>query len=128
MVERHLAKVNVASSNLVSRSIFLLSLAPWPSGKAQVCKTFIPQFKSGWRLHCRSGGIGRRKGLKILRAAMPVRVQVPPSAPNTTILIKTKRLHFYGVFLLFFYFYTLLTKLFLRPIFSLINFLILYMI
>ena len=63
---------------------FLLSMAPWPSGKAQVCKTFIPQFKSGWRLHCRSGGIGRRKGLKILRAAMPVRVQVPPSAPYTT--------------------------------------------
>ena len=25
-------------------------LAPWPSGKAQVCNTFIPQFKSGWRL------------------------------------------------------------------------------
>ena len=24
--------------------------APWPSGKAQVCKTFIPRFKSGWRL------------------------------------------------------------------------------
>ena len=23
---------------------------PWPSGKAKVCKTFIPQFKSGWHL------------------------------------------------------------------------------
>ncbi len=27
-----------------------LNMAPWPSGKAQVCKTSIPQFKSGWRL------------------------------------------------------------------------------
>lgn len=24
--------------------------APWPSGKAEVCKTFIPRFESGWRL------------------------------------------------------------------------------
>lgn len=27
------------------------SLVPWPSGKAKVCKTFIPRFKSGWYLH-----------------------------------------------------------------------------
>ena len=26
------------------------SLVPWPSGKAKVCKTFIPRFKSGWYL------------------------------------------------------------------------------
>ena len=26
-------------------------MAPWPSGKAKVCKTFIPQFESGWHLH-----------------------------------------------------------------------------
>ena len=25
-------------------------MVPWPSGKAKVCKTFIPQFKSGWHL------------------------------------------------------------------------------
>ena len=62
VVERHLAKVNVASSNLVFRSIYYktkdakicvfcyLYPAPQPSGKAEVCKTFIPQFKSGWRL------------------------------------------------------------------------------
>ena len=25
-------------------------MAPWPSGKAKVCKTSIPRFKSGWRL------------------------------------------------------------------------------
>ena len=26
-------------------------MVPWPSGKAKVCKTFIPQFKSGRYLH-----------------------------------------------------------------------------
>ncbi len=25
-------------------------MVPWPSGKAKVCKTFIPQFESGWHL------------------------------------------------------------------------------
>ena len=53
-VERHLAKVEVASSSLVTRSKKIRSamrslfhMVPWPSGKAKVCKTFIPQFKSG---------------------------------------------------------------------------------
>ena len=59
VVERHLAKVNVASSNLVFRSIntqktlsasFVSYKVPLPSGKATVCKTVIPQFKSGWHL------------------------------------------------------------------------------
>ncbi len=64
MVELHLAKVDVAGSNPVSRSIFFASgpssavptarfcvvEAPWPSGKATVCKTVIPRFESGWRL------------------------------------------------------------------------------
>ena len=40
LVERHLAKVEVASPSLVYRSIFYL--VPSPSGKAKVCKTFIP--------------------------------------------------------------------------------------
>ena len=39
MVERDLAKVEVAGSSPVIRSIFM---APWPSGKARVCKTLIP--------------------------------------------------------------------------------------
>ena len=26
------------------------NMAPWPSGKAKVCNTSPPQFKSGWRL------------------------------------------------------------------------------
>ena len=29
-------------------------MAPQPSGKAEVCKTFMPQFKSGWCLHLSS--------------------------------------------------------------------------
>ena len=47
LVECHLAKVDVAGPNPVYRSTFPV---PWPSGKAKVCKTFTPQFKSGWHL------------------------------------------------------------------------------
>ena len=54
LVERHLAKVEVASSSLVGRSnrsgILLLNMVTWPSGKARVCKTLIHQFKSGRHL------------------------------------------------------------------------------
>ena len=48
VVEYDLAKVGVAGSNPVSRSIFFV--AAWPSGKAKVCKTFIHRFESGRRL------------------------------------------------------------------------------
>ena len=51
LVERNLAKVEVAGSNPVFRS-FLMSIGS-------------------------DGGIGRHAGLKIQWAAMPVRVQVP---------------------------------------------------
>ena len=53
MVECDLAKVEVAGSNPVSRSIFFLrSLSsafkvPSPSGKAEVCKTSIPGSNPG---------------------------------------------------------------------------------
>ena len=53
MVECDLAKVEVAGSNPVSRSIFfyrveiLLPTAPSPSGKAEVCKTSIPGSNPG---------------------------------------------------------------------------------
>ena len=54
LVERHLAKVEVASSSLVGRSTNqnglckkpVLHMVTWPSGKAKVCKTFIHRFKS----------------------------------------------------------------------------------
>ena len=58
-VERHLAKVEVASSSLVGRSTnnryrpnrrYLVYMVTWPSGKARVCKTLIHQFKSGRHL------------------------------------------------------------------------------
>ena len=59
LVEHDLAKVGVAGSSLVSRSIFE---------------------KIRWQadFFCPGGGIGRHAGLKILFAVMQVRVQVPP--------------------------------------------------
>ena len=56
LVERHLAKVEVASSSLVIRSIFFIkqNMALQPSGKARVCKTLIPRFKSGCHLQNKS--------------------------------------------------------------------------
>jgi hypothetical protein len=56
LVERNLAKVDVAGSSPVSRSVpssFLETgfyLAPYPSGKGEVCKTFMHQFESDRRL------------------------------------------------------------------------------
>ena len=59
LVERHLAKVEVASSSLVIRSTGCLKkhpffskkskldTAPWPSGKAEACKAFIPSSNLG---------------------------------------------------------------------------------
>ena len=66
-VERHLAKVEVASSSLVTRSKkarnvttrSLFHMVPWPSGKARVCKTLIRQFKSGRYLQ-KSASFDRR--------------------------------------------------------------------
>ena len=140
LVERHLAKVNVAGSNPVSRSLssanrhysltahipavaemalpleqlfvagFSISagafpsLAPYPSGKGEVCKTFMRRFESARRLNimqnvklrmkkcslceiffkffifdfylfCRGGETGRRTGLKILFSARRVPVR-----------------------------------------------------
>ena len=47
MVECDLAKVEVAGSNPVSRSILP---ARYPSGKGEVCKTFMREFDSPPRL------------------------------------------------------------------------------
>ena len=69
VVECLLAKEEVASSNLVFRSNN--SWRRCQVVKAGVCKTPIQRFESARRLHlsqiCRGGGIGRRRGLKILR-------------------------------------------------------------
>ena len=69
MVEHRLAKARVASSNLVSRSIppsgkirvgygglertekRLPAKARYPSGKGEVCKTFMRRFDPDPRLH-----------------------------------------------------------------------------
>ena len=55
MVECNLAKVEVAGSNPVSRSLiegfpWSECLAPYPSGKGEVCKTFMHRFESDRRL------------------------------------------------------------------------------
>ena len=51
VVERHLAKVDVAGSNPVSRSIFLLGIRRRTQvAKGEVCKTFIRRFDSARRL------------------------------------------------------------------------------
>ena len=56
LVEHNLAKVGVAGSSPVVRSIAFPDRlggpfsAKWPSGKAEACKAFMPQFKSGWCL------------------------------------------------------------------------------
>ena len=61
LVEHHLAKVRVAGSNPVVRSIVLESwlgtnqlfirqdarMATWPSGKAEACKAFTPGSNPG---------------------------------------------------------------------------------
>ncbi len=94
LVERNLAKVEVASSSLVSRSTSSLRnfssqviQARWQSGHAAACKAVnagsIPTLASKnfpareVQSRCPGGEIGRRKGLKILwpETAMPVRVR-----------------------------------------------------
>ena len=49
MVEYLPSKQAAAGSSPVFRSIFNI-MAAWPSGKAEACKAFIPQFESGCRL------------------------------------------------------------------------------
>ena len=70
MVEHNLAKVGVASSNLVSRSLaYLGGVAKWLRRRSAK-PLFIgstPIAASVNKNCCRGGGIGRRKGLKIPR-------------------------------------------------------------
>ena len=56
LVARNLAKVEVAGSNPVARSMIypagftigLFNTAKWPSGKAEACKAFIPGSNPGF--------------------------------------------------------------------------------
>ncbi len=95
MVERRLAKANVASPNLVSRSKDV-NLAPWPSGKAKLCKSFILQSESGRCLQnilkCTSlrhacaelAELADARDLKSLgRKAVPVQVRHPAPKRST---------------------------------------------
>ncbi len=71
LVEHHLAKVRVAGSNLVFRS--------YNQFQTRRFGIFYLRTMRGRP----GGGIGRHAGLKILFAAMRVRVQVPPGAQIT---------------------------------------------
>ena len=85
LVERHLAKVEVASSSLVGRSnrsgIPLLNMVTWPSGKARVCKTLIHQFKSGRHLQKIPGSFGFRDFF-VLRCSLSA--SSPSPSPTVT--------------------------------------------
>ncbi len=85
LVERHLAKVEVASSSLVGRSIGVVFITPymvtWPSGKARVCKTLIHQFKSGRHLQKIPGSFGFRDFF-VLHCLLPA--SSPSQSPAAT--------------------------------------------
>ena len=85
LVERHLAKVEVASSSLVGRSNrsgnSLLNMVTWPSGKARVCKTLIHQFKSGRHLQKIPGSFGFRDFF-VLRCSLSA--SSPSPSPTVT--------------------------------------------
>ena len=82
MVEHHLAKVGVASSNLVFRSNFL-----WRRSQAVRQRSAKPLSPVRFwasppiQLFRRGGGTGRRKGLKIPRRVISVPVRFRSPAP-----------------------------------------------
>ena len=99
VVEHHLAKVGVASSNLVFRSKFLFRRhsqvvrhrSATPLSPVQI-RLPPPNFIITALLFCRCGGIGRRAGLKI---PYPLDVPVRPRPPvlNYFRNIVVSRLH-----------------------------------
>ena len=66
LVEHNLAKVGVAGSSPVVRSIAFPDRlggpfsAKWPSGKAEALQSLYPRFESGLRLQATSGRSGAR--------------------------------------------------------------------
>ena len=82
MVEHNLAKVGVASSNLVSRSCWRRSQV----AKAEVCKTSIHRFDSDRRLHKLSlAGVAKlvdARDLKSLGLLSPCRFDSGPRHIN----------------------------------------------
>ena len=70
MVEHNLAKVGVASSNLVSRSVFKRRRSQ--VAKAEVCKTSIHRFDSDRRLYLLSlAGVAKLVDARDLKSLGP---------------------------------------------------------
>ena len=92
VVEHNLAKVGVAGSSPVFRSIWRHSQAvrqrsakPLSPVRFRMPPPYICLFKSSL---CRGGGTGRRKGLKIPRIVRFVPVRFRSSAPKEKLLRK----------------------------------------
>jgi hypothetical protein len=97
LVEHDLAKVGVAGSSPVFRSLILLlcrrriffgsrssKVSQVPGVMWLHRKQLLELLNSGnfWNFHSPGGETGRHAGLKILWAARPVRVQLPPGAQS----------------------------------------------
>ena len=91
LVARHLAKVEVAGSNPVARSMYSLGrfisalyMARWPSGKAEACKAFIPGSNPGLASNARTGHLPRQVpfSLRIVHRRRSQRKRPRPSRPR----------------------------------------------
>ena len=118
LVEHNLAKVGVAGSSPVVRSIacigpvfesaLFISTAKWPSGKAEACKAFTPGSNPGFASRSPKGpsfpeGPFSLKGTRIrtalaarsapqrVRAAQPRAIQGTPAAPAAGVLGRAPR-------------------------------------
>jgi hypothetical protein len=101
VVECHLAKVKVASSNLVfplhiyfrrhSQVVRQRTANPLPPVQIWVPPPFYNARKKQ-NILCRSGGIGRRTGLKILRSSktVPVRFRSPAPSKHPVLLVRVQ--------------------------------------
>ena len=85
LVERNLAKVEVASSRLVSRSRI-------SKEREASCLPFFSSQRCVPVKRCQNDGTGRRSGLKIRRCEISVRVRFPFLAPieKTGCFVETK--------------------------------------
>ena len=121
MVEHHLAKVGVASSNLVFRSItfrrhsqVVRHRSATPLSPVQIRLPPPIFIITAFILFCRCGGIGRRAGLKIpYPLDVPVRPRPPVSVDEDTFRLirsKSSRTLYIKGFVSFLYFISIRIK------------------